>query len=743
MLKIREELKLALDKIDFMNIITDAGFVYSEDSNEKHRSPCFRKGGIKDRSEEKILLMNKGTASEFIFDLREDKGYDKFSFMLRYKDEFFNKYGAHPWGNDFSRMKDVVRNMTNSRTTDEIPQNRLNKEQISIAPSSKPFDPYRWFIKPLMESPKASAQQLYLMRDRGISKQTLLALNKDILAISDMLKFKAPNGKKTKEISDLLEKVVEIPNNKKEMTMSFIRSMDNIDTHFNLSYFNQNIIEPLKKIGISIEMLQPLIDFPKSCNIFEMNRTDDTTKQKELKIIAFREIISELLQKAGLQDINTKIEKYCSDFKYCFFETQLQKELINIESCLPEEYIDNTNKFIYQQIEELRNYTLVTDMDHAKAMNFISNIFIHNLQDNKRLQKEFNDAFKCLTPEKIYNFSPEYQPISKIRGNIVNAISALRQQPVLKTAAEIRNMVKNPMYRKINIAFAAKDLDRNGDIKGFEVKSINRAVKINVSGSDFANYFVTLGQQDPSKVKHVYVFESSIDSLSFIDLQNQKGKSINLDNTVLISCSGVPKSKHMSIIADKYSGASIHLCLDRDFAGKQASIAANCRLQDLSTAFAVTKKREDITSIPDSEKWNYDKYPKKGRIIDPQTGAVYYREIINEQYDLTVKGNIDDKPFNKTVSFLTDEISVQSFHERFPEVKKVVQYHIPTIAYTGQVGKIELGGKEVRIPTKDWNEMVTAPKTIEKMNREFVQNRINQREVQKESQDTAYKRKVV
>ena len=287
------------------------------------------------------------------------------------------------------------------------------------------------------------------------------------------------------------------------------------------------------------------------------------------------------------------------------------------------------------------------------------------------------------------------------------------------------------MYKKINIGFAAKDLETN-EIRGFEVKCVNREVKVNVSGSDMFNHFVSFGQTDPQKVNQIYVFESSIDAISYLDIQLQKGTPIDLSNTMLVSCCGVPKSRHMSILKERYPDADIHLCLDRDFAGKKASIAACCKLQDLSVTFTLTQYHDENIPIPEKERWDENKYPKKGREVDPVTGALIFKQRVNDQYDIRVSGTLNGEPYNKCESFLTDEISVKNFHERFPEVKKVVQYHIPTISQRGMVGKLEYGGYEANIPTKDWNEMVVAPKEIEKLNREF-----NQARMAKKQQDKA------
>lgn len=724
----RQELQSSLDKINFRDLLSIAGYTYSEDSGENHRSPCFRLGGRKDRSEEKMLLMNKGTSKEFLYDLRENKAYDKLSFMFKYSNEFFTRFSPHAWGNDFTRMKDVVRNMAgNFSDSDIIKKSRTNLQNDAVR-VAQPFVPARWFTKPLMEVNSAMSQQRYLMRERGLSKETLKAMGPNLLAISDLLKYKAPNGRRTKEISDMLDKVAELTPNKREMIMSFIRSMDNIDTHFNMSYFEQNVAEPMKKEGLTEEAIKPLRDYAASCSVFEMNRVEDTVDMKNNKVAEFKTLVEAALKANGIDDAENKAIAFSYCFNSCFFERQLETYLVNMESCLPESYIENTQKFINEQLAALKELpnTSVSDMDFSTAMNFVQNISYYNIRDSKSYEAAFRKAFKCLTPVGIYNFSPEYAPISKIRGQIVQALAMLRQHPVLFAANEVRRKVKNPMYKQINIAFPVRDLVSK-EVKGYEVKCINRAVKINVPGSNLFDYFVTLGQQDVSKVKHCYLFESSIDAMSFLELEAQKGHPIDLSNTVLISCCGVPKSKHMSIIKEHYPTASIHLCLDRDFAGKKASILANCQFQGLQARITIAGRHEEVVKLAASDKWDEKKYPAKDRYTDSTTGDLMFKSQVADAYEINVQGEINGKEFNKSITLSAGEFGVRAFHEQFPEVKKVVQYHIPIINYVTQIGKLELGGTEFVKEIKDWNEMLTVPKEAEKLNREFMKNLLAQK----------------
>lgn len=729
-ISIRQELNSALAKISYQELLSIAAYKLSEDSKDTQRNPCYRRGGVKDRSEGKVLLMNKGQANEMIYDLRDAQSYDKFSFMYKYRDDFYAAFNPHAWGNDFTRLKDAVRNMTGQLANSEVMQKARAVQQETTSSVSTPFDPNRWYTKPLFETPKAASQQLYLMGERGISKETLTELGANIWAISDMLKFKAPSKKNFDQITKLIDGITELSTNKKELVMSFIRSMDNIDTHFDSSRFKFNIIEPLVKEGISEEAQRPIINLAASCTPFEINRKDDTALHQNSIAEQFRKMLDEILQKEGIQDHSAKSANYASLFNSCFFEKQLNATLLNMENELPESYIESTQALIANKLTELRQCTPVSDTDMAQAFNFITNIRTMNLKDSRSYEQAFRQAFACLSPQGIYHFNPEYQPISKIRKTITESIAALRQQPILKVAAEVRKLAKNPMYRTINIAFASKDY-RTQEIKGYEVKCINRSVKVNVSGSDFMNNFVYFGQQDSSKVKNSYVFESSIDAFSYADLQRQNGKPLNMAETVLISCAGIPKSRHMPLILELFPEAQIHLALDRDFPGKKATIQANCQLQGLKAIFIVTAQHDKMTPIPANEKHDEIKYPRKGRVVDPNSNQLFYKETINDKYDITVQGEKNGAPFNKTSSFITDEISVLSFHERFPEVKKMVQYLIPTIAYHGQVGKQELGGHEITIPTKDWNEMLVAPKTEEKLNREFTQKWLSQRNQEK------------
>lgn len=729
-ISIRQELNSALTKISYQELLAIAEYKLSEDSKDTQRNPCYRRGGIKERSEGKVLLMNRGQDNEMIFDLRDGQSYDKFSFIYKYRDNFYAAFNPHVWGNDFTRLKDAIRNMTGKLANNEVMQKARAAGQETASSVSTPFDPNRWYTKPLLETPKAASQQIYLMGERGISKETLTELGANIWAISDMLKFKAPSKKNFDQITKLMDNVTELSPNKKESVMSFIRSMDNIDTHFNNSRFKFNIIDPLVKEGISEEAQSPIINLAASCTPFNIYRKDDTALHQNSITEQFRKTLDGILQKEDIQDHSAKSANYASLFNSCFFEKQLNATLLNMENELPESYIESTQAFIANQLTELRQYTPVSDTDMAQAFNFISNIRTNNLKDTRSYEQAFREAFACLSPQGIYHFSPEYQPISKIRQAVTQSLAALRQQPILKAAAEVRKLAKNPMYRTINIAFAAKDY-RTQEIRGYEVKCINRSVKVNVSGSDFMNNFVYFGQQDPSKVKNCYVFESSIDAASYADLQRQKDKPLNMDETILISCAGIPKSRHMPLILELFPEAQIHLALDRDFPGKQATIQANCQLQGLKAIFIVTAQHDRMTPIPASEKHDENKYPRKGRVVDPNTKQLYYKDTINDNYDITVQGEINGTPFNKTNSFITDEISVLSFHERFPEVEKMVKYLIPTIAYHGQVGKQELGGHEITIPTKDWNEMLVAPKMEEKLNREFTQQWLSQRNSEK------------
>lgn len=728
---IRQELNSALARISYQELLSIAGYKLSEDSNENQRNPCYRRGGLKDRSEGKVLLMNRGKADEMIYDLRDSQSFDKFSFIYKYREDFFAQFNPHPWGNDFARLKDVVRNMTGQMSNSEPMKKARAAQQETTSAISKSFDCNRWYTKPLLETPKAASHQLYLMRERGISKETLTELSANIWAISDMLKYKAPAKKNIDQITKLLDAVTGLSNNKKEVTLSFIRSMENIDTHFSNSSFTQNVIEPLMKEGLSEAALRPIHDIIATCTPYELNKKSNTVQHRETIAEQFRKTLEVFLQNAGIQDPTGKSANYASYFNNCFFEKQLQTILLNMENEMPDNYIELAQASIANQLNELRKYTPVSDTDMAMAFNFITNIRTINLKDSQSYEQTFREAFKCLSPEGLYNFAPEYQPISKVRKAITESIAALRQQPILKTAAEIRKLLKNPMYKTINIAFAAKDY-LTKEIKGYEVKCVNRSVKVNVSGSDFMNHFVYFGQEDPAKVKHCYLFESSIDASSYADLQRQNGKPLNMNETVLISCAGTPKSKHIPIIMELFPESQIHLALDRDFAGKKATIQANCQLQGLKAIFSVTGQHETITPIPASEKYDENKYPRKGREIDPQTKQLVYKDVINDKYDITVQGEIKGAAYNKTVSFLTDEISVQSFHERFPEVIKMAKYHIPTIAHHGQVGKLEFGGQAISIPTKDWNEMLVAPKELEKLNREFTKNLISQRNQKKE-----------
>lgn len=733
---VREELQSALNKISNRDLLSIARFELSKDSAENHRSPCFRRGGRDNRSEQKVLLMNKGQMSEFIFDVRDKKAYDKFSFMLQFKDDFFAHFHPHAWGNDITRMKDVVRNMTGTMADSEVMKQVRKKSQNIDTPHTHPFDATRWYIKPLMEAEKAAPQQLYLTRERGLEKDTIKSVGNNVYAISDLLKFKAPNDTKLKEITTIIDRL-HIPADTKELTMSFIRSIDDNYTHFNKFKFEYNILDQLQKKELPSSALQPLNDFLSTCSIFEINRSEDSTHKKATKVAEFEKLLENILQNNGIPEASGLAAAYANAFHECFFEKELQTYLNHMENCLPESYIEDTTEHILAQLNELSNHTPVTDEDKSMAINFISNIHANNLKDALSYQKSFTNSFKCLSPEGIYHFNPEYKPISAIRKNIIDSLAALRQQPILKAAADIRNLLKNNMYKKINIGFGIQDL-KTKQIKGFEVKCVNRAIKVNVSGSDIFNYFVPFGQTDPQKVKQCYVFESSIDAMSYLELQKQKGQPIDLNNTLLISCCGVPKSKHMTIIQDTYPEAVVHLCLDRDFAGKQASITACCKLQGLEASFTVTQFHDEMTPIPENEKWDQDKYPKKGRSVDPVTGKPVYKQRVNDQYDIKVKGELNGTPYNKCESFMASEISVQAFHERFPEVNKVVRYHIPTISHKGMVGKLELGGHEAIIPTKDWNEMLVAPKEIEKLNREFYQDRMAKRQ-QEKTQVTAIK----
>ena len=104
-----------------------------------------------------------------------------------------------------------------------------------------------------------------------------------------------------------------------------------------------------------------------------------------------------------------------------------------------------------------------------------------------------------------------------------------------------------------------------------------------------------------------------------------------------------------------------------------------------------------------------------------------FKSQVADAYEINVQGEINGKEFNKSMTLSAGEFGVRAFHEQFPEVKKVVQYHIPIINYVTQIGKLELGGTEFVKEIKDWNEMLTVPKEAEKLNREFMKNLLAQK----------------
>lgn len=205
-------------------------------------------------------------------------------------------------------------------------------------------------------------------------------------------------------------------------------------------------------------------------------------------------------------------------------------------------------------------------------------------------------------PEKAHSYRILYAYLMKQRGLSYDVIDYfVNKQKILYESSEHHNLVFVGRDKSGNIKFATQR--GTGDIYG-------RKFKGDVSGSnkDIGISIVN------SESKELYVFESSIDCMSYIDLTGDYSRNKLIMNTV-------EENALVRFLNDYSYIKSINFCLDNDTAAKDKLYG-----KDAITDFAGKIIKDKIVGY-------IEKYNDKGYIVNDKSAPAYphckdYNEVL-------------------------------------------------------------------------------------------------------------------
>ena len=240
---------------------------------------------------------------------------------------------------------------------------------------------------------------------------------------------------------------------------------------------------------------------------------------------------------------------------------------------------------------KVKQWSEMTGAERGKKMAEANNRLNENLKldDNNRYIIAYLKKTRGIDLKVIYDEIDRGRLVQIITTNGSRALGCVGHDytfPSVKTAVSVRGIARGSTYK--------------GDLEGcnYDVGWVISNVEKKFDQAN--NRYINVRNANYNEKAHLYCFEGYIDYLSFKSIQRQHGNSMDKDICIVTGSSTKTKciKNFLEDNKEKFKGANISLCFDRDEAGFKAIDKVATELKDLDMDLKIN------TALSLDKDWN-------------------------------------------------------------------------------------------------------------------------------------------
>ena len=240
---------------------------------------------------------------------------------------------------------------------------------------------------------------------------------------------------------------------------------------------------------------------------------------------------------------------------------------------------------------KVKQWSEMTGAERGKKMAEANNRLNENLKldDNNRYIIAYLKKTRGIDLKVIYDEIDRGRLVQVITPNGSRALGCVGHDytfPSVKTAVSVRGIARGSTYK--------------GDLEGcnYDVGWVISNVEKKFDQAN--NRYINVRNANYNEKAHLYCFEGYIDYLSFKSIQRQHGNSMDKDICIVTGSSTKTKciKNFLEDNKEKFKGANISLCFDRDEAGFKAIDKVATELKDLDMDLKIN------TALSLDKDWN-------------------------------------------------------------------------------------------------------------------------------------------
>lgn len=233
----------------------------------------------------------------------------------------------------------------------------------------------------------------------------------------------------------------------------------------------------------------------------------------------------------------------------------------------------------------------MTGAERGKKMAEANNRLNENLKldDNNRYIIAYLKKTRGIDLKVIYDEIDRGRLVQVITPNGSRALGCVGHDytfPSVKTAVSVRGIARGSTYKG--------DLEGCNYDVGWVISNVEKKF------DQVNNRYINVRNANYNEKAHLYCFEGYIDYLSFKSIQRQHGNSMDKDICIVTGSSTKTKciKNFLEDNKEKFKGANISLCFDRDEAGFKAIDKVATELKDLDMDLKIN------TALSLDKDWN-------------------------------------------------------------------------------------------------------------------------------------------